>query len=118
MYYKARDAALSNGGPFHVAAYTRSCKGLIGVNDENRRTSHFRKRYPNSDLTYHEIHAEVDLILRLKEVPDHIHVVRFVKGGRPTMAKPCIHCQNFLRLKGVKRVKYTNWQGEWEWLTL
>ncbi len=34
------------------------------------------------------------------------------------MAKPCVHCQNFLRLKGVKKVKYTNWNGEWEFMDL
>lgn len=118
MYYKAREAALKNGGPFHIAAFTRSRKGLIGVNNERRLTSQFTKRYPNSDRTYHEIHAEVALLLRLREVPESIQVVRFFKDGTPTMARPCVHCQNFLRLKGVKRIRYTNWQGEWEWLTL
>jgi hypothetical protein len=45
-------------------------------------------------------------------------VVRFFKDGTPTMAKPCIHCQNFLRMKGVETVRYTNWDGQWEEMRL
>lgn len=109
---------MKSGGLFHLAAYIKGDKTKIGVNRHGRNTAKYRRRYKNSRDTYHEVHAEVDLILKLKEVPDKIHVVRFIKDGTPTMAKPCIHCQNFLRIKGVKAVRYTNWKGEWEemWL--
>lgn len=118
MYYRARHAALGNGDQFHVAAYTKKKCAPIGLNSELRNTARFWKRYPNSDRFYHEIHAEVDLILKMDDVPHTIHVVRFMKDGRPTMSRPCIHCQNFLRIKGVRRVRYTNWSGVWEYLYL
>lgn len=118
MYYEARDRALKSGGLFHLAAFTREKKGIFGVNRQGRNTAKFRKRYKNSSETYHEVHAEVDLILRLREVPERINVIRFLKDGTATMAKPCIHCQHFLKHKGVKVVRYTNWEGRWEELFL
>ena len=116
VYYEAKDRALRNGDIFHLAAFTRD--GMIGVNSQRRSTAKFRKRYSNSRETYHEIHAEVDLVIHSKVIPERINVVRFFKDGTPTMAKPCIHCQNFLRQKGVKRVRYTNWDGDWEEMKL
>lgn len=116
MYYKARDMALQNGAAFHLAAFTK--KGEIGVNSMSRLTAKFRKRYSNSRETYHEIHAEVDLVIHCKVIPERINVARFFNDGTSTMAKPCIHCQNFLRQKGVKSVRYTNWDGEWEVMNL
>jgi len=116
VYYEAKSRALQNGGVFHLAAYTRD--GKIGVNRLSRNTAKFRKRYSNSRETCHEIHAEVDLVIHSKVIPERINVIRFFKDGTPTMAKPCIHCQNFLRMKGVKRVRYTNWDGDWEEMKL
>lgn len=118
MYYEARERALKSGGLFHLAAFTRDNKHTIGVNRHGKNTAKFRRRYKNSRDTFHEVHAEVDLILKLRVVPDKICVMRFFKDGTPTMAKPCIHCQNFLKHKGVKVVRYTNWDGEWEEMRL
>lgn len=118
MYYEARDRALKSGGLFHLAAFTREKKGVYGINRQGRNTAKFRKRYKNSPDTYHDVHAEVDLILRLRSVPEKISVIRFLKNGTPTMAKPCIHCQLFLKHKGVKTVRYTNWLGVWEEMSL
>ncbi len=117
MYYEARRRALNNGDLFHLAAFTRGAS-QIGVNSQQRKTAKFRKRYKDSPDVHHEIHAEVDLILKLEKVPHKIHVVRFFADGTPTMAKPCVHCQNFLRMKGVKAVRYTNWEGNWEEIKL
>jgi len=117
VYYDAREMALSNGNEFHLAAWTN--RGVIGIN-RPKLTAKFRKRYPNSKVTHHEIHAEVDLVLNLRHgpPPEKIHVVRFLKDGTLTMARPCIHCQNFLRHAGVRRVRYTNWDGQWEEMKL
>lgn len=118
MYYDAiRRAAIGNGELFHVAAFAHK-RGPIGVNTNRRSSARFRKQYENSDLFHHEVHAEVALLLRLREVPSQISVVRFYSSGEATMAQPCVHCQNFLRQRGVKRVRYTNWRGEWETMRL
>ena len=108
---------MGNGEIFHVAAFVDK-RGLIGVNTNRRLSAKFRKQYANSDLFHHEVHAEVALLLRLREVPRQISVMRFHRSGSTTMAQPCVHCQHFLRQRGVKRVRYTNWQGEWETMCL
>ncbi len=117
MYYKAREQAIQNGSVAHLMAFVRKT-GPIGVNSSSRNSAKFRKRYKNSCETYHEVHAEVDLILKLREVPTKISVMRFLKDGTVTMAKPCIHCQHFLKHKGVKTVRFTNWEGFWEEMKL
>ncbi len=116
MYYEAKARALTNGEIFHLAAFTKD--GRIGTNQRTRSSAKFRKRFPNCYETHHDIHAEVDLVIHSKVVPERINVVRFFKDGTRTMAKPCVHCQNFLRHKGVKVVRYTNWDGEWEIMKL
>ncbi len=115
MYYEAREIALNNGNEFHLAAFTN--RGKIGTN-RPKLTAKFYKRYKGNSTPYHELHAEVDLVLRHGPPPEKIHVVRFLNDGTPTMAKPCIHCQHFLRHAGVKKVRYTNWEGEWEEMKL
>ena len=116
-YDTIRRAAMGNGEIFHVAAFADK-RGPIGVNSNRRLSARFRKQYSDSRCFHHEVHAEVALVLRLREAPMQISVMRFYSSGEPTMAQPCVHCQNFLRLRGVKSVRYTNWTGEWETMRL
>lgn len=37
-----------------------------------------------------------------------IYVTRFSKDGMTAMAKPCAHCQEFIRSVGIKKAIYTN----------
>ena len=34
------------------------------------------------------------------------------------MAKPCEHCMRYIREAGIKKVRYTNSQGDWETMKL
>jgi hypothetical protein len=115
-YDEVRRRALENGGLFHVAAYVDK-RGPIGVNT-GRCSARYRKRYENSDLFHHELHAEVDLLRQMREAPERIRVVRFYRDGKLAMARPCVHCQNYLRHRGVREVRYTNWMGQWETMRL
>ncbi len=116
MYYLAKCKALANDNPFHVAAFCKKGR-TIGVNS-NRCSAKYRRYYSEAKHHAYRVHAEVDLILRSPTVPEQIYVMRFLATGEPTMAKPCPHCQNFLRLRGVKRVRYTDWDGTWSTLEL
>jgi hypothetical protein len=115
VYYKAQRQAMTNGAEFHLAAFTNN--GFVGTN-RPKCTSKFRKRYKNDSEFHYELHAEVDLILRCDKVPEKIRVMRFMKDGTRTMARPCVHCQNFLKHAGVKTVMFTNWDGRWEEMKL
>lgn len=119
MYYaKARREALENNHTYHLAAYAKSGSSYkIGVNS-NRKSARFRRKYRDGTFGYH-LHAEMDLIRQYPEGTIRtVNVIRFKKDGTITMAKPCDHCQRFLKEHGVRKVRYTNWQGEWEVMKL
>lgn len=118
MYYEAFKAAQSSDHVFKLAAFADKRSGIFGINNRGKMTARFRRRYKNSDACCYDRHAEVDLILKLSYIPKKITVVRFLASGEFTMAKPCIHCQNFLRISGVKEVRYTTWNGGWETMKL
>lgn len=59
------------------------------------------------------MHAESN-VLRFYRPGDELIVMRFTKKGNPTMAKPCPHCQAKIDKLNLKRVTYTNWEGEFE----
>jgi len=118
VYYEARDRALNNGRQYHLAAILRR-KGKIirmGVNN-NKTHPKFKRQYKDGSWSAH-LHAEMD-VLRFAKPGDIIEVMRFRKGdGGFAMAKPCQFCQKHLRAAGIKKVRFTNEQGEWEeWLT-
>ena len=37
-----------------------------------------------------------------------IYVTRFGTGGETKLAKPCVHCHEFIKTVGIKRIVYTN----------
>jgi deoxycytidylate deaminase len=121
VYYpnQALNLAMKNNHIFHLAAWARKRKSyVIGVNSE-KNSSKFGRRYSDGTMGYH-LHAEMDLIKNLKgEKVTEIYVARFTaKGGLPTMARPCKYCQFFLKKYGIKKVHYTNWDGQWNTMRL
>lgn len=120
MYYpaKALEIALNNDQQYHLAAWVKSgAEFTFGVNSE-RCSKRFMRRYNDGSTRYH-VHAEMDLLIKMgRDVADEICVIRFKRNGDITMAKPCRHCQKYLKRYGVKRVRYTNWDGQWERMKL
>lgn len=114
MYYRARDLALQNNHDYHLAAYAKIGSSYRLGTNSNKNSTKFKRRYRDGTYGYH-LHAEMDLIRQFpKDSVKEITVVRFRKNGAMTMAMPCIHCQKFLKMHGVKKVYYTNWNGRWE----
>ena len=109
---------MNNDQQFHLAAWAKKGSSFVyGVNSDECSTR-FRRKYRDGQIGYH-LHAEMALLKKCKEGEvDTVKVIRFSKNGNITMAKPCPYCQKFLRQYGVKRVFYTNWNGEWESLKL
>lgn len=58
----------------------------------------------------HTLHAEMN-VLRFSEPGDKLVVYRFNALGEPTMAKPCLACQKFLKEAGISDVEYSDWDG-------
>ena len=118
MYYRARELALNNNQPFHLAAWTRrGASYVFGVNSGKCSTK-FARRYRDGQVGYH-LHAEMALLKSFEHGElREIYVTRFLKNGEATMSKPCVHCQRFLKEYGVRKVYYTNWKGRWERMAL
>ena len=118
MYYRAKNLALNNGRSYHIAAILRRNGKVIRVGENTDKTHpRFKRQYPDGTWASH-MHAEMN-VLRFAQPGDEIEVMRFKKCNHErTMARPCMLCVEALRKAGIKKVRYTNWNGEWEELYL
>ena len=118
MYYRAKEKALNNGRVYHIAAILRR-KGRVVKIGENTSKTHPRFKRQYSDGTWgSHMHAEMN-VLRFAKPGDTIEVFRIAKEtGKYTMAKPCHFCVAAMKKAGIKKVKYTDWNGEWKVMKL
>ncbi len=118
MYYKAKQLAVNNGRTFHIAAILRR-KGKVVRIGENTNKTHprFRRQYEDGEWAAN-MHAEMN-VLRFAQPGDIVEVMRFSKCSHElTMAKPCPLCMKHLKESGISKVRYTNWQGDWETIVI
>tara|TARA_Y100000310_G_scaffold74991_2_gene71241 strand:- start:533 stop:928 length:396 start_codon:yes stop_codon:yes gene_type:complete len=118
VYYKAKELALQNGRTYHVAAILKRGKRTVKIGANVDKTHpKFERTYKDGSKAAH-MHAEMN-VLRFAQPGDTLEVIRFSKcDAHPTMAKPCAMCIAYIKEAGIKRVKYTNWNGNWEVLEL
>ena len=113
MYYEARERALNNGRVYHLAAILKRGKAVVKVGENTSKTHpRFKRTYPDGTTGSH-MHAEMN-VLRFAKPGDTIEVIRFLKTGGMAMAKPFEHCMEHIRKAGIKKIRYTNPDGEWE----
>ncbi len=110
---KARKIALNNAQNYHmVAVLIRDGVPVkFGTNQIKTHPIAHRK-YPNGDEAAN-MHAEMD-VLRYAKDGDSLKVMRFLKNGNLTMAKPCKFCSKLISNYNLSSVEYTNWNGKWE----
>ena len=118
MYYQAENLAVSNGRTYHLAAilFRRGRPVKIG---ENTYKTHprFKRQYKDGTWGSH-MHAEMN-VLRFAQPGDEVEVIRFKKcSSQWTMARPCSHCMQELIRSKISKVRYTNWEGQWEEIDL
>ena len=114
MYYRAKKLAISNGRTYHLAAILRRDGRVIRVGENTDKTHpRFKRQYKDGTWASH-MHAEMN-VLRFAKEGDEIEVIRWTKVCRHrTMAKPCSLCVKHMKQAGIRKVRYTNWEGEWE----
>ena len=117
IYEKAKELALTNGEKYHVACviWRRNKPVKVCVNSKKTHPKFLRQKTNGAVVSC--LHAEMSA-LRFYQQGDRIEVLRFLKCGSTTMARPCSECQAFLNQYQIKLVRYTNWQGLWEELDL
>ena len=117
VYYKAEMLALQNGRDYHVAAILRRGKRVVKIGENTDKTHpRFKRQYSDGSWASH-MHAEMN-VLRFAEPGDELEVLRWTKCHHRTMARPCHLCMKHIRVAGIKRVRYTNWHGDWEEINL
>ena len=118
MYYRAEKLATNNGRAYHLAAILRRNGDVVRVGENTNKTHpRFKRQYSDGTRASH-MHAEMN-VLRFAQPGDEIEVMRFKKCSHElTMAKPCALCMEEMRKAGIKKVKYSNWEGEWETIRL
>lgn len=114
MYYRARSLALSNGRTYHIAAILRRNGRVIKIGENTSKTHpRFKRQYDDGTWGSH-MHAEMN-VLRFAQPGDVLEVMRFKKyDDKLSMAKPCAWCMMAIKAAGIKKIKYTNWHGNWE----
>lgn len=97
---------------FKLGAAIFSKKRLISIGANNAKT-HPLSRFYGRPVT---IHAEMQAIIRAKNIVDSLEgmilvVARVKRNGELGLARPCLGCQNIIRLHNIKEVWYTTENG-------
>lgn len=113
MYYKAQKRALKNGRVYHLAAILRRGGRVIRIGINSDKTHpRFKRKYDDGTWAAH-MHAEMD-VLRFAQPGDELEVMRFRKSdNKYAMAKPCKFCMKHIIEAGIKKVSYTDENGDW-----
>ena len=106
-----------------VVAFACINKHVWVGNNSKKSHPQMQKHYRNGmENSCH--HAEFSALAKVPRQSRHkaeIYVVRFLRNGDVTMAKPCLKCQQYLLDNGVnfKNVYYTDWiwAGKWSRLS-
>jgi len=84
----------------------RKCRlGAVGVRSDGTivTANNIPCRKPNNRA---RSHAEARLVRKLNHGSE-MYVVRILRNNALSNARPCIKCQNAIRLRGIRRVYYS-----------
>jgi len=114
VYYRAKELAINNGRTYHLAAILRRNGRVVRIGENTHKTHpRFKRQYKDGTWGSH-MHAEMN-VLRFAKPGDELEVIRFTKCNHErTMARPCDLCMEEIKKSKIKKVRYTNWDGEWE----
>jgi len=105
---------MNNGLPFHIAALLYRNGKLISIQaNGNSYDRRFFRIYKDGRAFC--AHAEM-AALTSSRPGDKLVVIRWTKDGQLAMAKPCRWCQKHIKRARLLNVRYTNINGQWEFL--
>lgn len=101
-------------------AFVKQGNNIIAAANQEKSSPKFVRFYEKGYASVSYMgHAEMILCDKVRNIKGKVvYVARFLRDGTPTMAKPCKFCQKHLYNHGVRRVRYTDWQGIWRKMTI
>lgn len=109
--------ALNNDSPFHLTALLCRGKSIIKARANSSKTHPKYGRTYKSGFCGYALHAEM-AILNYSKPGDYVIVMRWTSKGEMTMAMPCEACQRFLRQAKIRKVYYSDWDGQFQMMRL
>ena len=117
-YEAAQAASIHSDGKIigsRMGAALFSGPNLLAVGFNIYTKTHPEGKQKTYDIT---IHAEQMALSRRRHYDINSNLTMYVwretVGGIPAMSKPCVNCQERMRLAGVRKVRYVNEHGEAE----
>lgn len=112
VYYKAKNIALNNGEPYHLACILKRGRSIVRIGTNSKKTHpRFGRQFKSGPKEVHTLHAEMD-VLRFAQPGDDLIVLRFKADGTLSMARPCECCQHHIKEAGIRRVHFSDWSGD------
>ncbi len=108
---------MADDRPFKLAAILMRGKSPVrfGVNSFKTHPG-FARTYRSGDVGYC-LHAEMDA-LRFAKPGDELVVMRWKNDGVLTMSKPCAACMKYIMQAKIRRLTYTDWDGNFHTIKL
>lgn len=110
-------AAKSEHSHFKLGAVILNKKGEIIAEGYNQRKTHpVQHKYAKQVNREHKInlHAEIAALVKCRQDPYELVVIRLRKNGDFAMAKPCSICMAAIAESGIHRVIYSTSNGTFE----
>lgn len=106
------EAESSSNYPYRIGAVIFKGSRIISSGHNQIRSNSISKKYK---IFEESLHAEQDALLGidwLKLKGCSICVVRLNYSGSLSMGKPCNMCYSALKFVGIKKIYYSNYNGE------
>ena len=99
-----------------MVAFVKNGNHITAAANQEKSSPRYYRNYqsPTANVSYVG-HAEMILCDKVSNIQRKtVYVTRFLSDGTATMARPCRFCQRHLYFQGVRNVRYTDWDGNWQ----
>lgn len=107
----AMKIALNSDHRCKIGCVVTNKRGKIISEGFNRLKTHpIQARYAKKYGNIHQIflHAEISALIKCREIPHTIFIVRHLKNGNEGIGKPCEICEMAIKESGIKNIIYTD----------
>lgn len=98
-----------------ISCIVTNSKGwVIGEGSNNYTKTHPKQKF-YADKVHNKysiyLHAEIAALVKCRDFPYAIYILRLLKNGKFGLARPCPICELAIREAGIKKVFYSSYEG-------